>query len=77
MDVTHFVPDQTFGIQSPTLRAVFTVEPVELGTRLNTHFEVEATGLMTLMYKWILKRFVMSDLHNFKKTVESTQVARV
>ncbi len=37
----------------------------------------EATGLMDLVYKWMLKWFVMSDLHKFKKTVESTQVARV
>lgn len=69
--VTRFVPDQTLGIERPNLRGAFTVEPVETGTRLNTLFEVEATGLTGLMYRLFLGQFVRSDLRKFKAMVEA------
>lgn len=74
VQVTHFVPDQTLGIQSPTLRGVFTVEPVELGTQLNARFEVESAGLVALMYSAFLRQFVRNDLHKFKAMVEANEL---
>lgn len=75
LEVTEYVPDQGFGIKGRNLDGAFRLEQVEAGTRLNAHFEVEADGLMALMYKLMLKRFVMSDLRKFKTMIESTEVA--
>jgi hypothetical protein len=72
LQVTHFVPDQTFAIDRPNLRSAFTVEPVETGTRLNALFEVEAAGITALMYRLFLRQFVKNDLRKFKRMVEAS-----
>lgn len=72
VQVTHFVPDQALGIERPTLRGIFTLEPVEAGTRLNARFEVEAAGIPALMYRLFLGQFVRNDLSKFKATVEAS-----
>jgi hypothetical protein len=77
LEVTHYVSDQSFGIKSLQLEGTFTLEPLEADTRLNARFDVEATGLMALLYKLMLKRFVMNDLRQFKKLVESSGVGAV
>ena len=73
LQVTAYVPGQSFGIKGPTLEGTFTLEPLEVSTRLHARFEVEATGLVAVMYKLMLKRFVINDLQRFKKMVESKQ----
>jgi hypothetical protein len=70
--VTDFVPDQTLGIDRSNLHGTFTLEPIEIGTRLNASFEVEATGLSALIYRLFLKQFVTSDLRKFKALVEAS-----
>jgi hypothetical protein len=77
VEVTEYVLDERFGIKGPNLEGTFVLESFEAGTRLNARFEVEATGLMALMYKLMLKRFLMDDLRKFKKLVESNEVAGV
>jgi hypothetical protein len=77
VEVTEFVLGQRFGIMAPNLEGAFTLEPIEVGTRLDARFEVVATGLMGLLYKLILKRFVMDDLRKFRKLVEATEIAAV
>jgi Polyketide cyclase / dehydrase and lipid transport len=77
VEVTEFVPDGRFGIKAPNLKGTFTLEPIEPDTRLNARFEVEATGPIALMYKLVLKQFVMSDLRKFKTLVEATEVSGV
>lgn len=72
VQVTEFVPDQTFGIERPNLRGTFTLEPVEIATQLNASFEIEATGLSALLYRIFLKQFVTSDLRKFKALVEAS-----
>ena len=72
VQVTHFVPDQTLGIERPNLRGTFTLEPIEAGTRLSADFAVEATGFSVLMYRVFLKQFVTSDLRKFKALVEAS-----
>ena len=68
--VTLFVPNQTLGIERPDLCGTFTLEPVEAGTRLQASFEVRLAGLKALMYRLLLKQFVLSDLRRFKTLVE-------
>ncbi len=70
--VAQFVPGQTFGIERPNLRGAFTLEPLETGTRLDATFQVEAAGIMALMYRLFLKQFVKSDLRKFKAIVEAS-----
>ncbi len=77
VEVTELVPDQRLGIKEPVLEGTFTLDPVEVGTRLNARFEVEAAGLMALMYRLMLKQFAANDLRKFKKMVESREVASV
>jgi len=72
VQVTHWVPDHTLGIEGPNSRSMFTLEPAEIGTRLNVSGEVEATGLSALMYRLFLKQFVVSDLRKFKALVEAS-----
>jgi len=72
VQVTDFVPDQTLGIERSNLRGTFTLEPVEIATRLNASFEVDATGLSALIYRIFLKQFVTSDLRKFKALVEAS-----
>jgi uncharacterized protein YndB with AHSA1/START domain len=72
VQVTHFVPNQTLGIERPNLRGAFTVEPVETGTRLNARLEVEAAGITALMYRLFLGQFVKNDLQRFKAMVEAS-----
>ena len=45
VEVTEVVPGQRLGIKQPNLEGIFTLDPVEAGTRLNVRFEVEAAGL--------------------------------
>ena len=71
VQVTDFVPDQTFGIERPNLRGTFTLEPVLTGTQLNAVFEVNAAGLSALMYRLFIKRFVMNDLRKLKALIET------
>jgi hypothetical protein len=73
LEVTHYVPGQFFGIKGQNLEGLFTLEPLESGTILHAQFQIEATGLMAVMYKLMLTRFVMNDLQRFKKMVESKQ----
>jgi hypothetical protein len=75
--VTEYAPDQRFGIKGSNLVGTFMLEPFETGTCLNARFNVEATGLMALLYKLMLKQFVMNDLRQFKKLVESSEVGAV
>ncbi|MEZ4669636.1 MAG: SRPBCC family protein [Anaerolineae bacterium] len=75
VEVTEYVPDQRFGIKSSNLEGGFTLEPCEGGTRLNARFEVEASGLAALMYRVMLKQFVMNDLRKFKRIVETHTTA--
>lgn len=71
VQVTDFVPDQTFGIERPNLRGTFTLEPVMTGTQLNAVFEVNAAGLSALMYRLFIKRFVTNDLRKLKALIEA------
>lgn len=71
VQVTDFVPDQTFGIERPNLRGTFALEPVTTGTQLNAVFEVNAAGLSALMYRLFIKRFVMNDLRKLKALIEA------
>ncbi len=75
IDVSEYVPGSRFGIKGQNLEGTFMLEPVDADTRLNARFEVEATGFMAVMYKLMLKRFVMTDLRQFKRMVESTETA--
>lgn len=77
IEVTEYVPDSRFGIKGPTLEGTFILEPIEGSTKLNAQFEIEATGPIALMYKVMLKQFVMSDLGKFKKLVGSTEITGV
>ena len=71
VQVTQLMPDQTLGFERPNLHGTFTLESIEVGTRLNASFEVEASGLSALMYRLFLKQFVASDLRKFKALVEA------
>lgn len=73
LEVTEYVPGQAFGIKGANLKGAFTLEPLEGSTRLHARFEVESMGLVAVMYKLMLKRFVLNDLQRFKKMVESKQ----
>ena len=72
VQVTQLMPDQTLGFERPNLHGTFTLEPIEVGTRLNASFKVEASGLSALMYRLFLKQFVASDLRKFKALVEAS-----
>ena len=76
VQVTEFVPDQTFGIERPNLRGTFTLEPVKTGTQLNAVFEVDATGLSALMYRMFIKQFVTNDLRKLKALIEASSPGR-
>lgn len=73
LEVTEYVPGQSFGIKGLNLEGTFTLEPLAAGTRLYARFQIEAAGLVAVMYKLMLKWFVMNDLQRFKKLVESKQ----
>jgi hypothetical protein len=70
--VTHFVPNQAFGIERPNLRGIFALEPAGTGTRLNARFEVDAVGVSALKYRFFLGPFVRNDLRKFKVLVEAS-----
>jgi uncharacterized protein YndB with AHSA1/START domain len=72
VQVTQLMPDQTLGFERPNLHGTFTLEPIEVGTRLNASFKVEASGLSAPMYRLFLKQFVASDLRKFKALVEAS-----
>ncbi|MFN8379556.1 MAG: SRPBCC family protein [Anaerolineae bacterium] len=71
LEVYAYVPDQSFGIKGLNLEGVFTLEPVEADTRLHARFTVETSGLAALMYRLLLKRYVVTDLRTFKRLIES------
>jgi hypothetical protein len=73
LEVTKYAPEQSFGIKGPNLEGVFSLEPLEADTRLHARFTVEASGLAAVMYRLMLKRYVVTDLRTFKKLVESGQ----
>lgn len=72
VQVTQLAPRWTLGIARPDLHATFTLEPVETGTRLNAAFEVEATGFRALMFRLLLKQFVIADLRKFKRPMSAS-----
>lgn len=73
LEVTEYVPDQSFGIKGPNLEGRFILESMAVGTRLHARFQIEAVGLGAVMYKFMLNRFVVNDLQRFKKLVESKE----
>lgn len=75
VEITEYAPNQTFGIKHPYFDGSFPLEPAKPGTRINGRFEAEATGLMALMYRLLLRRFVMADLRKFKGLVEAMREA--
>ncbi|MBX3063817.1 MAG: SRPBCC family protein [Anaerolineae bacterium] len=74
IEVTEYVADQRFGIEGSNVQGAFTLVPSYDGTRLDARFAVEATGFSALMYRLLLKQFVVKDLRQLKKMIESTEV---
>ena len=74
MEVTHLVPNQVLGLKSPgrplSWQGAFTLEPVDIGTRLTLQFEIQASGLAGLISDLIIKLTLKQELKTFKALVE-------
>jgi len=59
MEVTQLVPNQMLALKSPgrplSWQGAFTLEPVDIGTRLALQFEIQASGAAGLISALIIK----------------------
>ena len=72
--ITDLTANQSLGIKSPDLAAVFTIAPAGAWSRLASEVDVEAHGVAALMYRVLLKQFLAGDLRRFKRLVETRPI---
>jgi hypothetical protein len=72
LEITELTPNRALRIRYPNLDAHFKLDNAGAGTRLVSSVEVEAGGLLALIYRLLLKRFLAADLRRFKRLVEES-----
>jgi polyketide cyclase/dehydrase/lipid transport protein len=70
-EITELVENSALAIKSRGFRARYALESIGDGTRIGCRAEVDAQGVMALVYRLLLPRFLKTDLRKFKRLVEA------
>jgi len=71
VEITELVENSALALESRGYRARFTLEAARDATRVECHVEVDAHGVMALVYRLLLPRFIATDLRKFRRLVEA------
>jgi uncharacterized protein YndB with AHSA1/START domain len=74
LKIVELVQDRVLTLEGTDLAATFRLEPSEAGTQLTCEVVVPASGMLALLYRVLLRRFVAADLRKFKRAVEAAQI---